>query len=205
VRVDAAAFICACALPHGLVGQAGPTVRVELAGRDPPVAIVSMLGLVDDDRFQSAMRSGFPLYVEYRVRLRQSRSLWDRTVSEAVLEYVILYDPVRQRFVLEDADGTEIFPDLEALRGLERRVVRFQGFDVGGPGEFYFHAAVSARTLEDEDVDEVFGWLKGEHPDSIRRNRPGIVTRAARRLLVQVAPLPRVTLEAETERFRVVP
>ena len=76
---------------------------------------------------------------------------------------------------------------------------------MGGPGEFYFHAAVSARTLEDEDVDEVFGWLKGEHPDSIRRNRPGIVTRAARRLLVQLAPLPRVTLEAETERFRVVP
>ena len=71
-----------------------------------------------------------------------------------------------------------------------------------GPGRYHYQASITARTLSDKDVDEVYAWLRGEAADSTRP-RPGLLTRTARKLLVQVAPLPRVTLDARTDDFAV--
>jgi hypothetical protein len=60
-----------------------------------------------------------------------------------------------------------------------------------------------ARTLSDEDVDEVRAWLRRGDAEQADRDPPGFLARAARRLLVQVAPLPRITLEARTAEFEV--
>jgi hypothetical protein len=54
--------------------------------------------------------------------------------------------------------------------------------------------------LTDEDVDEVYAWLRGDEADTTR-HRPGLIARAARKLLVEVAPLPRLDLEGRTEDF----
>jgi hypothetical protein len=48
-------------------------------------------------------------------------------------------------------------------------------------------------------VDEVFAWLKGESEGA--PHRPGFVTRTARKLLIQVAPLPRIAVEGRSAEF----
>jgi hypothetical protein len=147
------------------------------------------------------MESGFPLYIEYRVELRESRSLWDRAVDRLDWEYVVLYDPVRMRYRVEYVDGTEYLPDVTALQRRLEDVWPVSELQPDRPGEYYFNATVTVTTLTDEDVDEVFAWLRGEEADSLSRDRPGFVTRTARKLLVRVAPLPRVEIEGKSQKF----
>jgi hypothetical protein len=188
VRAPLLAAVCLGALATGVLGQERPELQVVSRGNGAPEVDVSLHGLLADNRFLDAMESGFPLYVEFRVELRQSRSLWDRTVAREEWEFVVLYDPVRDRYVLEEAEGTEYIP---TRRLLEDRLQDVYGVRMrpDRDGEFHFYAAVDARTLSGEDVD------------SLPVERPGWFTRTARRLLVQVAPLPRVHLEGRTEDF----
>ena len=202
MRLALLAVACAIGLPPGLEAQASSGLVLVLSGDSPPAVTVTAADVLTDDRFIGAMESGFPLYVEFRVELRQPRSLWDRTVARTAWERVVLYDPVRTRYVLEDPDGTEIVADRAAL---ERRLagpwpVRLPPDD---DGRFYYRAFVRARTLSDADVDEVFAWLKGEDVETVETRRPGFLTRAARRLLVEVAPLPSLELQARSETFSV--
>ena len=192
---------CLAILATRVTGQERARVQVALRGNGTPEVHVSVRDLLADHRFVSAMESGFPLYLEYRVELRQSRSLWDRTVASEEWEFVVLHDPVRDRYVVEDAGGTEYVPtrDLLEERLASVYVVRLQP---DRDGEFHYRASVNARTLSDDDVDEVFAWLKGESVDSVPRERPGFFTRAVRRLAVQVAPLPSADLEGRTGDFR---
>jgi len=200
VRSTLNAVAAVATLAAGPVAQERATVRVELRAGESPGVYVSLHGLLDNDRFVNAMESGFPLHVAYTVELRQSRSLWDRTVARAEWDFVVLYDPVRERFVLEDPDGTEVLPTRSLLQERLNQVYFFE-FSPDRSGEFYYAATVDAVTLEDEDVDEVFEWLKGENADSLQPERPGLITRTARSLLVRVAPLPRITVEAQSPRF----
>lgn len=176
-----------------------PSLRVALTDDASPHAVFVVENLLADGEFISAMESGFPLYVEFTLVLRESRSLWDRDVKTQTFEYVILFDPVRDRYVLEDAEGTEIIPtrDLLARRVAEEMEIVLVP---ERSGTFYYRLSVDVRTLDDSDVDEVFAWLKGEDVDT-DRDRPGMLTRVARRLLVAVAPLPSVHVEARTSSF----
>ena len=198
----AALVVCCAVFSSGALGQDRSDVVVELdRTTDAPAVRVSITGLLSDPRFLSAMRSGFPLYMEYRIELRETRANWfDRTVARESYEYVVLYDPVRETFVVEDLLGREELPGEAALRRRLEAIYRFQ-LTPDEEGEFYYSGTVHARTLSDEDVDEVFDWLKGDDATTSGRRR-GIVTRSARRLLVQVAPLPRLTKSAQSQIFR---
>ncbi len=202
IRAVAVVLLSASVLPAALVAQR-PQVTVELtgAGSPPPQVLVALRGLLDDGRFVRAMESGFPLYVEFTVELRESKSFWDRGVAREEWEYVVLFDPVRERFVVEDADGTEIVPDRDRLGRRLEQEYPVVGLEPDGSGTFYYKAEVTARTLDDDDVDEVFAWLKGEDVEDGKRKRPGVLTRVARRVFVAVVPLPRVTLEARSPLF----
>ena len=177
-----------------------PSLRIALTEDANPHAVFSMANLLANGEFAAAMESGFPLYVEFTLALRESKSLWDSEVKAETFEYVILFDPVRERFRLEDMETTEIIRTPELLA---RRVA--QEYEIGlvpeTNGTFYYRVSVDVRTLDDSDVDEVFAWLKGEDVDTDRPDRPGVLTRAARRLLVAVAPLPSVHVEARTLSF----
>jgi hypothetical protein len=182
-----------------------PEVEVDLIPTDDiPDVEVGVRGLLSDSRFLNAMESGFPLYVEFNVALRNSRTAWfDGTEDEYTLEYVVYFDPVRELYVVEARGVTEQFSAISDLRARVAQRYRIEFFNPERPGRYYFAATVNARTLSDSDVDEVFAWLKGEGDDSTSLERPGFVTRTARRLLVRVAPLPRITLEGRTHDFRV--
>ena len=176
--------------------QERPGLRVDLLGSGPVDALVSVRRLLAEPRFLSALESGFPLYLEYKVVLRESRSWHDRTVGEPLVwEYVVLYDPVRERFRVETPDSAESLLDRDALRQRLERVYRVQ-LDPDAAGDFYYAADVTARTLSDEDVDETFAWLRGTS------GGPGLLDKLARRLLVEVAPLPRLKLNGNSAVFR---
>lgn len=182
-------------LAGALSGQEQPLLRVDLGGTDPPTALVSVRDLLSEQRFLQALESGFPLYVEYKLALRRTGSLRDRTVGEPIVwEYVVLFDPVRERFTVETPDGTESLPSREALR-TRLALVYSVPLEPDQPGDYYCAGEVTARTLSDEDVDETFAWLKGQ------TGRPGLLDRIARRVLVEVAPLPRLKLSARSARF----
>ncbi len=201
LKRTATALGCGIVLATSVTAQQAPRVVVELAEEeDGRGAYVSLQGLLADGNFLQAMRSGFPLYLEYQVELREDRSSWfDRGTVEAWWEYVVLYDPVRERFVVEDADGQE---ELSGEAALRRRVeqVYLVALTPDRSGAYYYAVTVTARTLSDSDVDEVFDWLKGEDGAAAVRSR-GLLTRTARRLLVQVAPLPRLSETGRSEIF----
>jgi hypothetical protein len=186
-----------------LAGQNGPRIALSLraSGSEPPAAVVQLTNLLTDDRYLSAMRAGFPLYIAVTVQLRESRPLWDREVDRWVSEWVVLFDPVRDVYRLEDENGTEEISDRAVL---EHRLGRAYVVPLqpDRTGRYHYQASITARTLSDKDVDDVYAWLRGDDADSARP-QPGLLTRTARKLLVQVAPLPRVTLDARTDDFDV--
>lgn len=167
--------------------------------RGPPTVYVSATGLLTN-RVIGAMQSGFPLYVEYHVALKESRTLFDRTVQEQSWGFVVLRDPVREVYAVETPGGSEEISDRAQLARRLSQVYRL-ALDPDGPGNFYYDVTVTARTLSDQDVNEAFAWLKGEHGDSARIRQPGFLARTARKLLMQVAPLPSITLDGRTEEF----
>ena len=168
--------------------------------QDVPGVFVQMIGLLSDSRFLNAMRSGFPLYLEYEIELRGTRSNWfDPVVDRYYLEYVVLHDPVRESFVFEGADTREEISSESALRRKLESVYEF-GLLPDDEGRFYYGVTVTARTLSDKDVDEVFDWLKGDNDTTTVRRR-SLLSRTARRLLVRVAPLPRIRMSGKTESF----
>ena len=109
-----------------LAAQTRPRVDVSLDSTTAtPRAVVTLHDLLTDRRFLRAMQSGFPLYIEYVVELRRSRSNWfDEGIDELFVEYVVSFDPVRESYLVEDADTTEILPNDAALR---RRLVPAPG------------------------------------------------------------------------------
>ena len=199
----AATLLCCAIFVGAAHAQVRPEIDVRLVTAEDATHVeVGVRGLLADRRVLNAMESGFPLYVEYQVALRNARSGWfDGTDEELTFEYVVFFDPVRELYVVEARGVTELLSSLTDLRARVAQRYRIEVLQPDEPGRYYYSATMSARTLSDSDVDEVFAWLKGEQSDSTALQRPGLVTRTARRLLVRVAPLPRITLEERTEDF----
>jgi hypothetical protein len=196
-----AVVVAAFLMAARLAGQGGPHVALSLRASPaaPPDAVVQVTDLLGDEHFLSAMRHGFALYVALTVQLRESRALWDREVDRWVYEYVVQFDPVRNVYRVEDDATTEEMADRAQLDRRLARVTVVSSLRPDRPGRYHYQAVVTARTLSDEDVNDVYAWLRGD-ADSARA-RPGLLTRAARKLLVEVAPLPRMTLEARSADF----
>ncbi len=178
-----------------------PTLVLDLLPGNPPRVAVSVRALLERRGFIEALQSGFPLYMEYRVRLRRPQALRDRTIWEDVRELVVVHDPVQDRYTVRTSRSTEIVPDRAALAARLGQVLVL-AFD-GPAGEYYFDAVVTARMLSDDDVDEAFAWLRGEGGDSARVEDPGLLARLARRVLIRVTALPSERLDARTGRFSV--
>ncbi len=184
--------------------QDRPTLDVQLndESRVVPALVVSLRDLLSDQRFLRAMHSGFPLYIEYHVDVRESRANWfDRSVVTHGWEFVILHDPVREIYIAEETQNTTELMTDRALADYLARTFVIEQLAPEGDGTFYYRVTVTARTLSDADVDEVFDWLKGHDTDSSAARSRSLLSRTARRLLVSVAPLPRLTISESSPRF----
>jgi len=87
--------------------------------------------------------------------------------------------------------------DLERALALPYRV----NLTVKGAGNFYFLCRLEVTTLNDTDLEELTRWLKGDVSPAVSGggNLGGALARGAQRLLVRIAGLPRLTLEARSE------
>jgi hypothetical protein len=179
----------------------GPALTVTLQGN---VARVQTTGLLADGKFVGLMRSGFPLRLHYRLELWRARSGWfDQYVSEASWDAVARHDPLADDFVLiRTGGGVARYgtpEDLERAFVLPYRVT----LNVRGSGNFYFLCRLEVTTLNDTDLEELTRWLKGDVSPAVSGggNLGGALARGAQRVLVRIAGLPRLALEARSEAF----
>lgn len=168
---------------------------------------VQTTALLADGKFVGLMRSGFPLRLHYRLELWRVRSGWfDQFVSEASWDAVARHDPLADDFVLLRTSGTvRRFASADELaRALEipyRVTLTPSG---SGGGRYYFLCRLEVTTLNDTDLEELTRWLKGEVGPAVSGEGDfgGALARGVQRILVRIAGLPRLTLEARSSPFR---
>ena len=180
-----------------------PTLTVTLQNVTPRVQAAALLA---DGKFVGLMRSGFPLRLHYRLELWRGRSGWfDQHVSDASWDAVARHDPLADDFVLIRTGGSVARygtpEDLERALEIPYRV----NLKVRGSGNFYFLCRLEVTTLNDTDLEELTRWLKGDVSPAVSSGGDvgGALARGAQRLLVRIAGLPRLALEARSETFSV--
>jgi hypothetical protein len=177
-----------------------PALTVILQRGVPRIQTTALLA---DGKFVGLMRSGFPLRLHYRLELWRTRSGWfDQYVSEYAWDAVARHDPLADDFVLIRSVGARVTrygspDDLE--RALE--IPFYVKLTPKGSGTFYFLCRLEVTTLNDTDLAELTRWLKGDVSPAVSGGGDvgGALSRGAQRLLVRIAGLPRLTLEARSE------
>jgi hypothetical protein len=166
---------------------------------------VQAAALLANGKFIGLMRSGFPLRLHYRLELWRTRSGWfDDHMSEASWDAVAHYDPLADDFVLLRSGGTAArYARVDAL-AQALQVPYKVTLSPKGAGTFYYLCRLDVSTLNDTDLEEVERWLKGEVRPAVsgRGDLTNAVVRGAQRLLVRIAGLPRLTLEARSETVK---
>ena len=183
------------AVTASLAAAQAPALTVIIQSGVPRVQTT---GLLADGKFVGLMHSGFPLRLHYRLELWRSRSGWfDQYVGEAPWDAVARHDPLADDFVLIRTGGSVARygtpEDLERALELPYRV----NLKVKGSGNFYFFCRLDVTTLNETDLEELSRFLKGDGGANVG----SALARGAQRLLVRIAGLPRLTLEARSETF----
>ena len=212
-----AAFVTAAAAlaPAGLTAQAVPPVQLEVRLTAPSASgsrtpIVQSKNLLSEERWVSALRSGLPVRLHYRVQVWRSRDGWfDNFERQTQWDVVVRHEPLLDQYSLLTIVGgrgrERRFATLDALSA----ALRFS-FQVNvqpeSSGRYYYSATLEISTLSDSDLDELRRFLEGEPDDSAGRGKVGdALGRGATRLLLRIAGLPTLRLEARSEAFEIRP
>ena len=193
------ALLSGAALP---AAAQDPSLSIILQNGVPRIQVVALLA---NGKFVGLMRSGFPLRLHFRLELWRTRATWfDQYASEAAWDVVAHYDPLADDFVLLRSNGTTArYATAQALgRALE--IPYKITLAPKGAGRFYYLCRLEVSTLNDTDLQELERWLKGEVSPAVsgRGDLGDALVRGAQRVLVRIAGLPRLTLEARSESVR---
>jgi hypothetical protein len=197
-----ALLACAAAASSPTAGAQQPSLTVLVQSGVPRVQATALL---TDGKFVGLMRSGFPLRLHYRLELWRARSGWfDQFVSDWSWDAVANHDPLADDFVLIRTENGAVTryatgDSLERALEIPYRV----RLAPKGSGKFYFLCRLDVTTLNDTDLAELTRWLKGDVSPAVsgEGNVGGALVRGAQRILVRIAGLPRLTLEARSETF----
>jgi hypothetical protein len=201
--------------PAGLTAQAVPPVQLEVRLAAPSASgshapIVQSKHLLSDERWVSALRSGLPLRLHYRLEVWRSREGWfDNFERETQWDVVVRHEPLLDHYsVLTIVGGRgqeRRFATLDALSAALG--VSFQvNVQPGSSGRYYYAATVEISTLSDSDLDELRRFLEGGPDDPGGKGKVGdVLGRGATRLLLRIAGLPTLRLEARSEEFEITP
>jgi len=188
------------------VGHAqSPALTVTVQTNTPRVRST---GLLADGKFVALMRSGFPLRLHYRLELWRVRSSWfDQFVREVSWDGVARNDPLADDFVLIRQGGAvsryATPEELSAALDIPYTVTLRPTSTAGG--RYYFVARLEVTTLNDTDLQELSRWLSGDVGPAVsgEGNFGEALARGAQRVLVRLAGLPRLRLEARSPTFRI--
>lgn len=191
-------------LGGGTAAAQAPSLTVTLQSAVPRVRST---GLLADGKFVGLMRSGFPLRLHYRLELWKVRSSWfDQFVREASWDVVARHDPLADDFMLIRPGGaiTRYATPEELVRALDIPYTVTLRTTGAGRGRFYFLSRLEVTTLNDTDLDELSRWLEGDVGPAVsgEGNVGEALARGAQRVLVRLAGLPRLRLEARSPTFQ---
>jgi hypothetical protein len=206
--------LAAALLPAEARGQAPPArVRLEVTlARDSAAngarnPVVRSQGLLADDRWLRALRSGLPVRLHYRVEIWRSREGWfDLFDRQTEWDVVLRHEPLLDQYTLLTVTGTRVqerrYATLDALNA----ALAF-AFQVNVrprvAGRYYYAATLEVSTLSDSDLDELERFLEGDL-GGVTQGKDGIgdaLGRGATRMLLRLAGLPSLRLEARTGSF----
>ena len=173
--------------------------------RAPVVRSENLMG--GESRWLSALRSGLPVRLHYRVEVWRSRNGWfDEFARQAEWDLVVRHEPLLDQYTLL------------TLVGRRRQERRYATLDALGAalafayqvnvrpeesGGYYYAASLQVSTLSDSDLDELERFLAGDIGEAAEGSE-GIgdaVGRGATRFLLRLAGLPSLRLEARSPRF----
>ena len=210
-------LLAALALPAAppLAAQAADAVRLSVtlvpdaSRKSGLLPEARVRGLLEDERWTSALLSGLPLRLHYRLELWRSRASWfDAAVRSIDWDVVVRREPLLDQYsvttVLLGRTRLQRYPDLESL-GNALGVAYRIAVRAGDKGEYYYVANLSVSTLSDSDLDEMDRVMRGEAGAATDDdgNVGDAVGRTARRMLLRVAGLPIMRVEGRSESFDV--
>ena len=201
------------AAPRAAISQARITLEITLAadstpsgGRDP---ILRAQDLVSDDRWSSMLRSGFPVRMHFQVELWRDKNVWfDSFVRQVEWEIIVrrapLIDPSPMNTITPASVGERRYATLGALTNALEYAYRIT-IGPTEPGDYYYTGVLGLATLSDTDLEEIDRFLRGDLGSAASggENLGDAVSRGAKRLLLRLAGLPSLRLEARSERFTV--
>jgi len=197
--------------PSQTPGAVQPQVRLapDSAAGGARVPIVRSQDLLADGCWLSALRSGLPVRLHYRVEVWRSRQGWfDTFEREAEWDVVVHHEPLLDQYTLLTIVGARArerrYATLDALSAALEFAYRVN-VQPAQPGRYYFAAVLQISTLSDSDLDELQRFLEGDVGDVAQgKERLGdALGRGATRLLLRLAGLPALRLEGRSESFTV--
>ena len=198
-----------------LEAQAAPSVRltVRLAtdstatgSRAPIVRSENLLG---DGRWLTALRSGLPVRLHYKVEVWRSRGGWfDAFERQAEWDVVLRHEPLLDQYTVLTLVGGRVqerrYATVDALSAALAFAYQVS-VRPARAGRFYYAASLEISTLSDSDLDELQRFLEGDLGD-VTQGKDGVgdaVGRGATRFLLRLAGLPSLRLEVRSLSFDV--
>jgi hypothetical protein len=175
--------------------------------RAPIVRSENMLG--PNSRWLSALRSGLPVRLHYRVEVWHSRGAWfDAFERQAEWDVLVRHEPLLDQYTLVTFVGAarqeRRYATIDALGAAVAFAYQVNVRPVE-PGRYYYAASLQVTTLSDSDLDELERYLGGDIGRAAERdgNLGDALGREATRFLLRLAGLPSLRLEARSAPFSV--
>jgi uncharacterized protein DUF4390 len=175
--------------------------------RAPVVRSENLLGT--SSRWLTALRSGLPVRLHYRVEVWRSRGAWfDTFARQAEWDVLIRHEPLLDQYTLVTFVGAarqeRRYATIDAL-GAALAFAYQVNVRPGEVGRYYYAASLQVTTLSDSDLDELERFLAGDMGRAAERdgNLGNALGREATRFLLRLAGLPSLRLETRSPQFSV--
>jgi Domain of unknown function (DUF4390) len=185
-----------------LAGDSAPS-----GSRAPVVRSENLLGTTS--RWLTALRSGLPVRLHYRVEVWRSRGAWfDTFERQAEWDVLIRHEPLLDQYTLVTFVGAarqeRRYATIDAL-GAALAFAYQVNVRPAEAGRYYYAASLQVTTLSDSDLDELERFLAGDMGRAAERNGNlgDALGREATRFLLRLAGLPSLRLEARSQPFSV--
>jgi hypothetical protein len=168
-----------------------------------PAPALQVGPVLQDGALESAVRSGLPLRMRFRVELWRDE-LFDDLVRQVEWSAIVAYEPLERRFltgVIQD-DTLEAYATWpEARAAVEREYAL--GIGPSRSGRYYYIATMEIETLSLSDLDELERWLRGELEPAVRSGGSvgGAIGTGVKRLFIRILGLPARRYEVRSDPF----
>jgi hypothetical protein len=202
------------AAPRVAAAQDSTRVRLQVTlsadsaaggAREP---VVRTQHLLNEPRWPAMLQAGFPVRLHYQIEVWRSRAGWfDAFERQAEWDLVVQHEPLLDQYSVITVTGKnrteKLFATLETAAAALELPYRIRILPAG-KGEYYYVASLQVSTLSDSDLDEVERFLEGDlRPAAEGTERLGnAVGRGAKRIVLKLAGVPSLRLEAQSEKFQ---